>query len=131
MRFSGNRSNPRAGACPTADLPIKSITNFGSFDNFKSKFVAAAKEQFGSGWVWLVLDGKELKIVRTANADTPAAHGLKPLFVVDVWEHAYYLDYQNQRADYVETFSITWPTGILQPFSWNSICRLRMPFLHQ
>ncbi len=94
---------PQGGGLPQGRLAEKIDHDFGSFDNFKSKFVAAAKEQFGSGWVWLVLDGEDLKILRTANADTPVAHGLKPLFVVDVWEHAYYLDYQNQRADYVET----------------------------
>ena len=82
-----------------ADLIIKS---FGSFDTFKQNFLDAANSQFGSGWTWLVLDGEKLKIITTANADTPIAHGLKPLFTVDVWEHAYYLDYQNRRADYVK-----------------------------
>jgi Fe-Mn family superoxide dismutase len=81
------------------DLIIKS---FGSFDTFKQKFLEAAKSQFGSGWTWVVLDGEKLKIVTTANADTPIANGLKPLFTVDVWEHAYYLDYQNRRSDFVE-----------------------------
>jgi Fe-Mn family superoxide dismutase len=60
-----------------------------------------AVSQFGSGWAWLVLDGDKLKIVKTANADTPLTKGLKPLLIVDVWEHAYYLDYQNRRADYI------------------------------
>jgi superoxide dismutase, Fe-Mn family len=82
-----------------ADLIIKS---FGSFDNFKQNFLDAANSQFGSGWTWLVLGGEKLKIITTANADTPIAHGLKPLFTVDVWEHAYYLDYQNRRADFVK-----------------------------
>ena len=94
---------PQGGGLPKGRLAEKIDHDFGSFGNFKSEFVAAGKEQFGSGWVWLVLDGEDLKILCTANADTPAAHGLKPLFVVDVWEHAYYLDYQNQRADYVGT----------------------------
>jgi len=94
---------PQGGGQAQGRLAEKIDSDFGSFDTFKSKFVVAAKEQFGSGWVWLVLDGNDLKILCTANADTPVAHGLKPLFVVDVWEHAYYLDYQNQRADYVET----------------------------
>ncbi len=76
--------------------------SFGSFDTFEKKFLDAAKSQFGSGWTWLVLDGEKLKIVTTANADTPIAHGLKPIFTVDVWEHAYYLDYQNRRADFVK-----------------------------
>ena len=82
-----------------ADLIIKS---FGSFDTFKQNFLDAANSQFGSGWTWLVLDGEKLKIITTANADTPIAHELKPLFTVDVWEHAYYLDYQNRRADFVK-----------------------------
>jgi Fe-Mn family superoxide dismutase len=82
-----------------ADWIIKS---FGSIDTFKQKFLEASKSQFGSGWTWLVLDGEKLKIVTTANADTPIAHGLKPVFTVDVWEHAYYLDYQNRRADFVK-----------------------------
>ncbi|MBN1548868.1 MAG: Fe-Mn family superoxide dismutase, partial [Syntrophaceae bacterium] len=60
--------------------------------------------QFGSGWAWLVLDGDALKIVKTGNADTPIAHGMKPLLTADVWEHAYYLDYQNRRVDYLATF---------------------------
>lgn len=76
--------------------------SFNSLDNFYVEFKAACLAQFGSGWVWLVKDGKKLKIMKTANADTPIAHGLKPLFGLDVWEHAYYLDYQNRRADYVE-----------------------------
>jgi len=82
-----------------ADMIIKS---YGSFDTFKQNFLDAANSQFGSGWTWLVLDGEKLKIITTANAGTPIAHGLKPLFTVDVWEHAYYLDYQNRRADYVK-----------------------------
>jgi len=73
---------------------------FGSLDNFYEEFKTAALGQFGSGWVWLVKDGESLKIMKTANADTPIAHDLKPLFVLDVWEHAYYLDYQNRRADF-------------------------------
>ena len=93
---------PEGGGLPQGRLAQKIDHDFGSFNKFKSKFVAVAKELFGSGWVWLVLDEEDLKIVSTANGDTPAAHGLKPLFVVDVWEHAYYLDYQNQRIDYVK-----------------------------
>jgi Fe-Mn family superoxide dismutase len=93
---------PQGGGAPQGALAEKIDHDFGSFVNFKSKFVAAAKAQFGSGWIWLTLDKGNLKIVRTSNGDTPVAHGLKPLFVVDVWEHAYYLDYRNQRIDYVE-----------------------------
>ena len=93
---------PKGGGLPQGRLADKINHDFKSYENFKSQFLAQAKAQFGSGWIWLVLDGEDLKIVSTANGDTPAAHGLKPLFVVDVWEHAYYLDYQNQRIEYVE-----------------------------
>ncbi|MCG6973595.1 MAG: superoxide dismutase [Desulfobacterales bacterium] len=89
------------GGTINAEVADRIIKSFGSFDKFKQKFLEAAKSRFGSGWTWLVLDGDKLKIVTTGNADTPIAHGLKPLFTVDVWEHAYYLDYQNRRADYV------------------------------
>jgi Fe-Mn family superoxide dismutase len=75
--------------------------SFGSVEACKKELAGAAVSQFGSGWAWLVLDGNELKAVRTANADLPLTAGMKPLLTVDVWEHAYYLDYQNRRADYV------------------------------
>ena len=78
--------------------------SFGSLDSFKTNFVTTAVSQFGSGWAWLVQDGNTLKIVKTANADTPVAHGQIPLITCDVWEHAYYLDYQNRRKDFVEAF---------------------------
>ena len=90
------------GGTVGSKLADRIIKSFGSIDTFKQKFLEAAKSQFGSGWTWLVLDGERLKIVTTANADTPIAHGLQPVFTVDVWEHAYYLDYQNRRADYVQ-----------------------------
>lgn len=78
---------------------------FGSIDAFKKQFTEAAISLFGSGWVWLVLDTKhELSIVSTPNAGNPMTQGLKPLLTIDVWEHAYYLDYQNRRAEYVENF---------------------------
>lgn len=75
---------------------------FSSWDNFLLELKAAGLKQFGSGWLWLVKDGEDLKIMTTANADNPLSDNLIPLFVVDVWEHAYYLDYQNKRADYLE-----------------------------
>jgi len=75
--------------------------SFGGFEPFKAEFAKAAASQFGSGWAWLVKDGDKLIVTRTGNADTPIAHGQKPLLTIDVWEHAYYLDYQNRRADYV------------------------------
>jgi Fe-Mn family superoxide dismutase len=85
-----------------SELADRIIKSFGSIDTFKQEFLKAANSRFGSGWAWLVLDGEELKIVTTANADTPIAFGLKPVFTIDVWEHAYYLDYQNRRADFVK-----------------------------
>lgn len=76
--------------------------NFSSLENFLLEFKAAGLAQFGSGWVWLVKDGDDLKIVKTTNADNPLTSNLKPLLSIDVWEHSYYLDYQNKRADYLE-----------------------------
>lgn len=82
---------------------LSSLINnsFGSFDNFREEFKNLALSQFGSGWVWLVQDGEKLVFLKTANADTAFLHQVKPLLVIDVWEHAYYLDYQNRRADFV------------------------------
>jgi superoxide dismutase, Fe-Mn family len=73
---------------------------FGGIDGLKKEFIAAAARQFGSGWVWLVIEAGELKVVSTGNADNPITRGLKPLLTIDVWEHAYYLDHQHRRADY-------------------------------
>lgn len=92
---------PDGGGEPDGALADMITSTFGSIADFKERFVAAAGDQFGSGWVWLVLDDGKLDVVATGNADTPIAHGLTPLFTVDVWEHAYYLDYQNRRADFV------------------------------
>ena len=75
--------------------------SFGSVDACKKELADAAVSQFGSGWAWLVLDGDKLKVVKTGNADLPLTTGLKPLLTIDVWEHAYYLDYRNRRGDYV------------------------------
>lgn len=85
-------------------IAAKIDTDFGSFEQFADEFKKAGATQFGSGWAWLVLDNDKLKIIKTANADTPITQNLKPLLVVDVWEHAYYLDYQNRRPDYLTTF---------------------------
>jgi Fe-Mn family superoxide dismutase len=82
-------------------LLVEIDKTFGSWEKFLEAFKAAALGQFGSGWAWLVLEGGELKVTKTANADTPLAHGQQPLFTIDVWEHAYYLDYQNRRGDFV------------------------------
>ena len=93
---------PEGGGAPEGMLAEMIDETFGSFVDFKERFLTAAKDQFGSGWVWLVLDEGTLAVVTGANADTPLAHGLIPLFTVDVWEHAYYLDYQNRRVDFVK-----------------------------
>lgn len=92
---------------PVSTKPGEEITKmieagFSNLEKLSEELLAAALAQFGSGWVWLVAEEGKLKIVKTANADTPIAHGQKPLLVIDVWEHAYYLDYQNRRADYVK-----------------------------
>ena len=75
-----------------------------SYDNFIAQFKSAGLTQFGSGWVWLGISNGKLEILKTSNADTPVAHGIKPLLTADVWEHSYYLDYQNGRGDYLDTF---------------------------
>ena len=95
---------PGGGGEPTGDLATAMNTAFGSFDTFKENFTKAALGQFGSGWAWLVLDGKILKIEPSANQDTPLSSGQTPLLGVDVWEHAYYFKYQNKRADYVKAW---------------------------
>jgi len=95
---------PDAGGAPTGALATAIAQAFGGFDEFKAKFGAAATGRFGSGWAWLVLDGGELKIMSTPNAETPMTGGKKALLTVDVWEHAYYLDFQNRRPDFVQTF---------------------------
>jgi Fe-Mn family superoxide dismutase len=82
-------------------LKQKIEASFGTLDACKKELATAALAQFGSGWVWLVLDGDKLKVVKTGNADVPLTTSLKPLLTIDVWEHAYYLDYQNRRVDYV------------------------------
>lgn len=93
------------GAAPTGKLMEKINRDFGTFDNFKQVFSDAAAKLFGSGWAWLVEDKEGvLKIVQTSNAGNPLRDGLKPLFTCDVWEHAYYLDFQNRRPDYVKAF---------------------------
>ena len=79
-------------------------SELGGFDKFKEDFKNAAVTQFGSGWAWLVEENGKLKITKTANADLPMVHGQKALLTVDVWEHAYYLDYQNRRPDFVQAF---------------------------
>ncbi len=95
---------PNGGGKPNGKVAEKINETWGSFDKFVEELKNAGVTQFGSGWAWLVVDGGKLKVIKTANADTPIAHGIKPLLTVDVWEHAYYLDYQNRRPDYLATF---------------------------
>jgi Fe-Mn family superoxide dismutase len=101
--FYWNSMKP-GGGTPSGKLAEKIAADFGSFDKFKEEFKAAAVGQFGSGWAWLVEEKGKLKVTKTANADLPLVHGQKALLTCDVWEHAYYLDYQNRRPDYVQTF---------------------------
>lgn len=102
--FFWNSMKPSGGGVPTGDLAHQINHDFGSIDKFKERFRQAAVGQFGSGWAWLVADKGELKVVKTANAATPITEGQIPLLTCDVWEHAYYLDYQNRRPDFVHTF---------------------------
>jgi len=92
---------PQGGGAPTGAIAARINAAFGSYDKFVEELKNAGVTQFGSGWAWLVLDGNDLKITKTPNADTPLAHGQKALLTIDVWEHAYYLDYQNRRPDYL------------------------------
>jgi len=92
---------PNGGGEPPVALKKKIEASFGTLDACKKELAAAATTQFGSGWAWLVLDGDKLKVIKTGNADSPLTKGMKLLLTIDVWEHAYYLDYQNRRVDYV------------------------------
>jgi Fe-Mn family superoxide dismutase len=99
--FYWNSMRANGGGTPPAALKAAIEKDFGSVENLKKELLAAATSQFGSGWAWLVVDGGKLAVAKTANADLPLAKGQKALLTIDVWEHAYYLDYQNRRADYV------------------------------
>lgn len=109
--------SPNGGGEPTGELADAIITAFGSFDTFKSQFAAAAATRFGSGWAWLVVsnDGK-LVVTSTANQDSPYMNGHTPILGLDVWEHAYYLNYQNRRPDYISAF---WSV-----VNWNKVNEL-------
>jgi Fe-Mn family superoxide dismutase len=96
---------PGGSGKPSGRLLNQIESAFGSLEKFMEEFKNAGATQFGSGWAWLVVQGDTLKILKTANADTPVAHGLKPLLTVDVWEHAYYIDYQNRRPDYLKDYT--------------------------
>ena len=99
--FYWNSLRPLGGSGPQGALAARIRAEFGNEEGFASAFKAAATGHFGSGWAWLALDGTSLKIVTTADADTPIVHGQTPLLVIDVWEHAYYLDHHERRATYV------------------------------
>ncbi|MBL8859215.1 MAG: superoxide dismutase [Planctomycetes bacterium] len=102
--FYWQSMKPKGGGEPTGKLADKLKSDLGGLAGFKKAFAEAALGQFGSGWAWLVVKDGKLAIQKTSNADTPIAHGVKPLLVIDVWEHAYYLDYQNKRADYTTAY---------------------------
>lgn len=96
--------SPNGGGAPSGELADAINSAFGSFDAFKEKFAAAAAGQFGSGWAWLIVDGGGVAVTSTPNQDTPLMEGKTPILGLDVWEHAYYLNYQNRRPDYIEAF---------------------------
>jgi len=102
--FFWNCMKPHGGGAPSGQVAQAIERDCGGLDKFKEQFKAAAVGQFGSGWAWLVADRGQLKIAATANAVTPLAQGQTPLLTCDVWEHAYYLDYQNRRPDFVQAF---------------------------
>jgi Fe-Mn family superoxide dismutase len=102
--FFWNCMKPNGGGRPTGKIADLINSSFGSYEKFAADFKQAALTQFGSGWAWLVQDSASIKITKTANADLPMAHSQIALLTCDVWEHAYYLDYQNRRADFVQTF---------------------------
>ncbi len=102
--FYWNSMAPGGGGEPTGELSDRINSAFGSYDAFRAKFAEAATTQFGSGWAWLVDDGSSLSVVKTANADLPMRHSAKALLTIDVWEHAYYIDYRNARPNYINTF---------------------------
>jgi superoxide dismutase, Fe-Mn family len=95
---------PKGGGPPAGAVAKKIESDLGGFQKFAEEFKNAGVTQFGSGWAWLVQKDGKLQVMKTANADTPVAHGITPLLVVDVWEHAYYLDYQNRRPDFIQAF---------------------------
>jgi Fe-Mn family superoxide dismutase len=102
--FYWNCMSPDGGGQPSGDLADKIGSAFGSYDTFAEEFTAAAMGQFGSGWAWLVDTGEGLAIQKTPNADLPLNHDTKALLTIDVWEHAYYIDFRNRRPDYIKTF---------------------------
>ncbi|MFN2745317.1 MULTISPECIES: superoxide dismutase SodA [Bacillus] len=108
--------SPNGGGVPSGELAEAIDKKFGSFDQFKEDFAAAAAGRFGSGWAWLVVNNGELEITSTPNQDSPLSEGKTPVLGLDVWEHAYYLNYQNRRPDYIKAF---WNV-----VNWDEVARL-------
>jgi Fe-Mn family superoxide dismutase len=111
--FFWSSMKPNGGGAPTGAIASKIDADLGGYDKFVEAFKNAAATQFGSGWAWLVVDNGTLKVTKTANADNPLTSGQTPLLTLDVWEHAYYLDYQNRRPDFISTFLdqlVNWDT---------------------
>ncbi|MDQ9147682.1 superoxide dismutase SodA [Bacillus velezensis] len=108
--------SPNGGGEPTGELAEEIKSTFGSFDQFKEKFAATAAGRFGSGWAWLVVNNGKLEITSTPNQDSPLSEGKTPVLGLDVWEHAYYLNYQNRRPDYISAF---WNV-----VNWDEVARL-------
>jgi len=102
--FYWHSLKPGGGGKPPAAIAQKIDAAFGDYDKFRAAFVQAALTQFGSGWAWLVSDGAALSLVKTPNAEVPFTKGLTPLLTIDVWEHAYYIDFRNARPNYINTF---------------------------
>ena len=102
--FYWKSMRPKGGGAPSGKLKEKLEADLGGLENFKKEFAQAGATQFGSGWAWLVLDAGKLKCVKTPNAENPMTAGKTPLLTMDVWEHAYYLDWQNKRPDYITAF---------------------------
>jgi superoxide dismutase, Fe-Mn family len=102
--FFWNSMSPSGGGAPTGEVADAINSAFGSYDDFVAKFSEAATTQFGSGWAWLVDSGSGLEVMKTSNADLPMKHGAKALLTLDVWEHAYYIDFRNARPNYISTW---------------------------
>jgi Fe-Mn family superoxide dismutase len=100
--FFWNSLAPNGGGQPTGEVADRIAADFGGYDTFRTHLTEAGLTQFGSGWAWLVDDGSKLSIMKTANADLPMKHGAKALWTIDVWEHAYYIDYRNARAKFID-----------------------------
>ncbi len=107
---------PNAGGAPTGEVAEAINTAFGSYENFKDEFAKAATTRFGSGWAWLVVDNGQLAITSTPNQDSPLSEGKTPILALDVWEHAYYLKYQNKRPEYINAF--------FNVVNWDEVNRL-------